>query len=298
VNTGDLISETRRHLDSGSRPEINRLSGAAAAADTTVTLEFAMGGITQGSVLALELELVYVWSVAGQVATVQRGWLGSTAATHADDTVVWVNPRWSDFSIYRALMEEIRSYSSPVVGLYQMKTVDLTYNSARTGYDLTGVTDLIDVYELRWKGYTTGEWPRIARWSLTRDMATSEFASGTALLLYDGAGPGRTIRVRYKAPYGTLSATYATDASDTTSSAGLHTEAHDIPPLGAAARLVAPRDVKRSFTEAQPESRAAADVPPGTSSRAAGALLGLRNQRLREESARLHAKYPPLARTA
>jgi hypothetical protein len=294
TTTSDLIQETKRHLQSGAREEMNKLTSDPGTG-TTLAFDFALGGIATGAVLAAELELIYVWSVTGSQATVQRGYLGTTAVAHGAGTLVYVNPKFSDFAIFRALSEEIQSYSSPVHGLFRMKAIDITYNTATAGYDLAGITDLIDVYDLRWKGYTTGDWPRIRRWTTSRNMATTEFASGQALLLYDEAGPGRTIRVVYKAKYGALSATLASDVETAT---GLHGEAHDIPPLGAAARLVAPREVKRSFTESQPESRAAAEVPPGTSTRAAGLLLQLRNQRLREEAARLSAAYPALARSA
>jgi hypothetical protein len=292
TTTSDLIQETRRHLQSGARDEMNKLTSDPGTG-TTLAFDFALGGIAAGAVLAVELELIYVWSVTGSQATVQRGYLGSAAVAHGAGTLVYVNPKFSDFSIFRALSEEIQAYSSPAHGLWRMRTVDLTYNSSTAGYDLTSVADLLDVYRLRWKGYTTGDWPEIRSWTVARNMATSEFASGQALLLYDDAGPGRTIRVLYKAKYGALSATLASDVETAT---GLHGEAHDIPPLGAAARLVAPREVKRAFTESQPESRAAADVPPGANRGAAQILLGLRNQRLQEESARLHQAYPNLRR--
>jgi hypothetical protein len=290
----DLVEATRAHLDSGSRPELNRLNGSLTTSATTVTLEFAMGSVVAGAVLSIDLELMYVWSVSGSVATVQRAFNGTVAATHADDALIYVNPRWSAFTILRAINAELASYSSPKWGLFQMKTVDLTYSAATVGYDLTAVTDLIDVYELRWKGYTTGDWPLIRRWSVARNMATSEFASGLALLLDEGAGPGKTIRVRYKAPFTEMTAL----ANDVQTFAGFPATANDIPPLGAAARLTASREIKRAATDSQPESRTAAEVPPGTNRSAAGTLLQIRDARLREESARLNQRYPTLAKVS
>jgi hypothetical protein len=294
VLASDLVEATRAHLDSGSRPELNRLNGAITSSATTLVIEFAAGSIVTGAVLAIELEHMYVWSISGSTVTVERGWNGTTKATHADDVLIYVNPRWSAFTILRAINAELASYSSPRWGLFQMKTVDLTYSAATVGYDLTSVTDLIDVYELRWKGYTTGDWPLIRRWSLARNMATTEFASGLALLLDEGAGPGKTIRVRYKAPFAELTAL----SSDVQTVAGLPASANDIPPLGAAARLVAPREVKRAFTDSQPESRTAAEVPPGANRSAAGTLLQIRDARLHEEAARLNQRYPTLAKVS
>jgi hypothetical protein len=290
----DLIEATRSHLFSGARPELNKLNEALDVTETDVDFLYAAGGIQRGAVLSIDLELMLVWAVTGSTATVQRGYAGTIAATHSTGVIIEVNPRFSNFAIFRALNEELASFSSPVNGLYQVKTVDLTYSAGRAGYDLTSVTDLIGILEVRWKGYTTGDWPLVRSWTVALNMATSEFASGKALLIYDGAGPGRTLRVRYKAPFAPLVAL----TSDVQTVSGLPATANDIPPLGAAARLVAPREVKRAFSESQPEPRAAAEVPPGANRNAAGGLLALRNQRLREESARLHQSYPTVSRSA
>jgi hypothetical protein len=291
----DLVEETKSHIESGSKIQVDYLNGAIDATTQIVTIQLGSNGFQRGAVIAIDLELMYILAdPAGPVGFVKRGWRGSTAATHADDAIVEINPNYSSFAIFRALNQEIASYSSPVHGLYQVKTVDLTYSAARGGYDLTSVTDLIDILEVRWKGYTTGDWPLIRRWAITRDMATSEFASTKALLLYEGVGPGRTIRVRYKAPFAPLTAL----SSDVQTVSFLPATANDIPPLGAAARLVAPREVRRADYGAQPEPRVAADVPPGSSRNAAGGLLALRNQRLREEATRLHRSYPSMTRSA
>jgi hypothetical protein len=290
----DLVEATRSHLDSGSRPEMNRLTTALNTSTASVVCDFALGSIVAGAFIAIDLELMYVWSSTGSTATVQRAMGGTVAATHTSGAIIYVNPRWSAFTILRAINAELASYSSPRWGLFQMKTVDLTFSPATYGYDLTSVTDLIDVYELRWKGYSTGDWPLIRRWSLTRNMATTEFASGLALLLDEGAGPGKVIRVRYKAPFAELTAL----STDVQTTAGFPATANDIPPLGAAARLVAPREVKRAATDSQPESRTAAEVPPGANRSAAGTLLQIRDARLHEEAARLNQRYPTLAKVS
>lgn len=290
----DLVFETRAHLQSGSRPEYNQLAEALDAVETDVDLSWTLGGIQRGAVLSVDLELMYVYAVGGITAVVKRGYLGSTPAIHATGAMVEVNPSFSDFQIFRALNSEIDSYSSPRHGLFRMRTVDLTFSAAKTGYDLTGVTDLIDVYDVRYSDYGSFySWPRVGRWVLARNQATGDFASGFALFIEEGTAPGRTIRVQYKAAFAPLT-TLATDLTTT----GLPATAYDIPPLGAAARLVAPREVPRSRIDAQPEPRRAAEVPPGTSRQAAGGLLALRNQRLAEESARLAAHYPNLARVS
>lgn len=288
----DLVEETRRQLDSGGRPEMNRLTTTINSAALTLDVDFDPGGIVEGAMLAIDLELIYVWSVSGDTATIQRAMLGTTPAAHTSGAIIYVNPRWSNFTIFTAINQELAALSAPTNGLFQMKIVDLTYNAARRGYDLTSVTDLIDVYDVRadFPG-PARDWPRLHWNILARNQSTTDFPSGLALQLNQGGYPGRTIRVQYKAPFTPFAA-----LTDNLTVTGLAATAADIPPLGALARLVAPREIKRSITDSQPESRAATEVPPGTSRATAGGLLQLRQLRIREEAGRLNSQYPSLAR--
>jgi hypothetical protein len=298
MTTGtDLIQETRRHLYSGDREELNKLNGTISSSSATFTATYTLGGIQAGSVVEMDTELMYVWAVDAptKVATIQRAHLGSTAASHTDGALVRVNPKFSDFAIFQAINEDLADLSSPLNGMFQMKTVNLTYNATYRGYDMTSVTDVIDIYEIRYESIGPDRyWPEITAWNLTRNMDTSEFASGLALMLSEAADPGQTLRVRYKAPFVALSA--VTD--NVTTISGLHAQALDIPPLGAAARLVGPREVKRGFMEHQGEPRRAEEVPAGQQLRSAQGLMGMRRARLHSEAARLYAMYPPRLRAA
>jgi hypothetical protein len=288
----DLVEETRRQLDSGSRPEMNRLTTTINSTALSLDVDFGLGSIVTGAMLAIDLELIYVWSSTGATATIQRGMLGTTAAAHTAGAIIYVNPRWSNFTILSAINDEIMSLSAPTNGLFQIKTVDLTYSSARAGYDLTSVTDLIGVYDVRADAPgAPRSWPRVHRYGLARNQSTTDFPSGFALQLHEGAYSGRTIRVQYKAAFTTFAS-----LDDNLTVTGLPATAADIPPLGALVRLVAPREIKRSFTDSQPESRAASEVPPGTSRTTAAGLMQLRQQRIREETSRLASQYPSLSR--
>lgn len=288
----DLVEETRRWLDSGSRPEMNRLTSTINSAAPSLDVGFGLGSIVEGAMLSIDLELIYVWSSSSTTANIQRGMLGTTPAAHTSGAIVYVNPRWSSFTIFTALNEDLGSLSSPVNNLFQIKTVDLTYSPAVSGYDLTAVTDLQEVYDVRTDTYGPAkDWPRMTRTLLARNQSTADFTSGLALQLFEGGYPGKQIRVQYKAPF-----TSFVDLTSTVTSTGLLATAADLPPMGAMIRLVAPREVKRSTTDAQPESRTAAEVPPGTSRNTAGGLMQLRQLRIREEAARLARQYPPLTR--
>jgi hypothetical protein len=119
-------------------------------------------------------------------------------------------------------------------------------------------------------------------------MPLTAFASGNMLQLYEPAAPGRAIRVKYRAPFGQL--VNLTDNVGTVT--GLPDSAMDIPPMGAAMRLVAPREIKRNFTESQGEPRRSEEVPPGAVAGSWRGLAGMRAQRILSEAMRLAAMYP------
>lgn len=293
TTAADLINETRRHILMGHRDELNTLNGAVSSGATTLVFSDDLAGIKTRARLGIELETYYVRTTteSTKTATVFAAQEGSTAAAHSSGALVRVNPKVTDHEIFDVLNAELDDLSSPANGLFQVKTLTLTYSANVEGYDLTAVTDLIDVLEVRYSlPGSSKEWPEIrpGDYRLSRNMATTEFASGFALFLAHGGYPGRSVRIRYKAPFTNL----ATTADDVLAVAGLPATAHDIPALGAAARLMLATENKRNFTELQGDSRRAEEVPPGARSRGAQGLLALRAQRILSESARLMVQYP------
>lgn len=274
------------------RDELNRLTTTVNSSATAIVFDFAAGSIATGAIIAIDLELAYVWSVTGSTATVQRGANGSAAAAHTAGAIIMVNPIVSDFWIFKAMNDELASLSSPATGLYRIKTVTKTMTVA-SSYDVAA--DVIDILNVQWNDYGPSlDWPRLRRWDLLSNQDTSVFASGTALQLYSQPAPGRTLRITYSAQFSPL----ATVTDDVQSVTGLPATANDIPAIGAAARLLTAREARRSSVDAQPESRQAQDVPPGTSRSAAAQLFALRDRRIKEESARLTATYPTVMRPA
>ena len=170
-----------------------------------------------------------------------------------------------------------------------MKTVEFTYNIAQDGYNLTGVTDdILSVYQVTYKdtGSENTE-PVVPTWTLRRDRNTSSFASGYALVLHDDANSGQTVRVQYKTGFTALAAT-----STALSTVGLHSEAYDLPAIGAALRLMSTRPVRREFIDEQGSSRRAEEVPAGAISASMRDLRALRDTRINSEATRLDTQYP------
>lgn len=289
--TQELITETLSYLLAGTREQMVRLNGDHD--DTTTTFTFVDAfTFTAPAVLSVGLEDVMVWGVdsANRTAEVERGWADSAAGEHSDRTAVRVNAKFAPSSILRALNSELMALSSPKNGLFRMLTTELTFNPVVRGYDLDVIVNVDQIYDVRYNSVgPERDWPQIRRWQLIRDASTETFPSGSGFaLVFDGAEPGRTVRVTYKAPFGQL--VFLDD--DVQATAGLPATANDIPPLGAAFRLASVRELARNFFEHQGETRRAEEVPPGSQLRGAGGFFQLLQMRISEEAARLSRAYP------
>lgn len=285
----DLIAQTKRYLYSGYQDEQNELDVLVDATQTSIQLAHDPIGISRGATISIDLEEMYVWATSGRTLTVRRGVNGSVPAVHADAALVQVRPKFSDFRIFNALNDELRDLSSPQNGLYRIAAVEIPIGPARLAYELPA--DFLEVMSVRhldndpYLGFQRMKW-----WSVARQLPTADIPSGNALIVHEGAPLNGRVVVAYKAAF-TLLAGVTDDVPAVT---GLPPTAADIPPIGAAIRLVAPREVKRSFTEPQGEPRRAEEVPPGVATGAVRNLAALRQQRLVAEAARLQAMYPPV----
>jgi hypothetical protein len=290
ATTADLINETKRHLLSFQREPLNKLVAGVGPTATTFTLTYDVSTIQQGAHLQIGLELVYVWSVdqSSKVVTVERGQLGSTALTHSAGALVTVNPKFPDFAILKALNDELADLSSPLNGLYSVRAAELTATSNSSGYNLP-TTNLLEILSIEQRHVGNPRtWMPITNYWLQQNSETDDFTSGTALHLTEGVRSGQPIRVLYKASFSPL----LTLIDDVTAVTGMPTSMQDIPPMGAAVRLVAPREIKRNFTEGQGEPRRAAEVPPGAVQASMRSVAAMRQNRIAAEAGRLAQQHP------
>jgi hypothetical protein len=287
TTAGNLVDRTAQNLLAGVVEERNKIASSLDASTTSVPIEYSLGSLREQTVFQVDSELMYIWEVntASKTLTVERGFGGTTAATHADGAIVVVSPKFPRWQILQALNDELADLSSPMNGLFQMKTVDISYNGSDRQINLTGITSMIDVYDVRWR-YLSDDYPVVRRYRLMRDMPTSDFPSGYVLSL-DEPVMSSTIRVIYKDKY----TAFSTEAS-TLASTGASTELADLLVLGAQIRLLASREVKRNFIESQGDTRRADEVPAGAMNASVTNLLRLRRDRIQAEAARLNRQYP------
>lgn len=289
------IDLCRANLLGGYGEEQNQLTDAYTAGGTTLTFTHAMGNIAQGSYLSIGLNIFYVWSVAGQVATVIGGQNGSTDIDLTANTLVRVNPEFTDWGIWQALANDLADLSSPLNGLFGMQYTDFNFTPPTLGYDLgtSAASNLLDVYEVR--HLTPGNFKDFRRisdmaWDRHFNAVTADIPSGMGIELKNLTGlvPSYKVRVYWKSAF-----IMPTTTAGLLSTSLMPTTAYDLPPLGASIALMAGREIKRNFTGSQGDVRRAVEVPAGAVAASPNGLKMLRQTRIEAEAARLLNFYPP-----
>lgn len=283
----DVLAGVRRYL---ADPPGQR-NTVAVHVTGAVTFTYPLKSIQENTLFSSGLQTFYVndTNAATQTAYVDVEQGASTLL--ASGTRVRVSPRYTGYDILQAVNDELTALSSPVNGLFQMKTVDLTYSNLLTGYDFNA-TDVQSIYEVRTA--TPGprkDWPRLPSgtgYRLDRSAPTTDFASGQALNIFAPGWQGYDLRVMYKAAFGKFGA--LTDDSATT--CGLLDTTVPLVMVGAAIRCMAGKEILRNLTDVQGDTRRAAEVPAGAVANSVNGLRMLRQQMITEEQARLAALYP------
>lgn len=285
-----LIDETLDLFYGPYREKQNVLSGPVDTDDDVFSFNFELQGIGPGAMIGVDLEVCYVVAITGTGAQVIRAQRGSAAVSHAAGALVTVNPRLSRHAVFRSLNEEL--YNLHGEGLYQMKTAELTYNSAIQGYGIPETVRFDEVYAVYHDTPGPGQsWPVIpmSEWRLLQDAETDDFASGTGIVLYHAGVPGRQLRIQYRAPFGQL----ADETSDpNNSTVGFPESANDLLVLGTVLRLGTFREWPRNFFSHQGDSRRAEEVPMGAQVTATRISAQYRQMRLGSELMRLARRYP------
>lgn len=286
-----LIEQTFQYLYANARQNLNVLASTVTSSATTLSFTYAVDEMAQGSFVAIGDELAYVLSVdrSAKTAEVLRGQRGSTAAAHASGAVVDVNPRFPRYRVKAALQDEIASWPSSV---YRVTALNLDTTSGKAGYDLVGLVGDFTVLDVQLGPQTTSNWSDWTRvnYSLVRNGDLAAFPSGAGIVL-TGYRPtqARDLRVVVSQPFDT--STWE-DNTDLEEDCGLPASAVDIPPMGAAYRLIMSKDIRRAFGEGQGEPRRSEEIPPGFSASTATYLRRERDRRLGEEAMRLLSLYP------
>ena len=287
TTVADLVEDTKRHLYGTSRLALNVLDTTIGELPTSVTLTYDVQGIQQGSIISIDDEIMYVFNVDSttKTATVHRGFMGTVPAAHLGGALVEVNPRFPRQFIKEALKQEINSYAPR---LFRVTAHNVPASGITTSFDMP-VSDylhVVDIYGER-SGYTGRS--RLLHYNDIRDADPVDFPSGSSLHILEPVSSTTILRVRVARTFDT---SIFNDATEVEGTIGLEDYMIDIPPIGAAWRLLSSRETPRTNMAAQPEPRRAEEVPPGHISTVANTLRDIRNHRISEAQFMLRERYP------
>jgi hypothetical protein len=285
---GALINRVSRQLLSGTIEERNKLATTVTSADTSIVMSYDLAGLRAGSVFEIDSELMYIWVAesGSKTLTVERGYLGTTAAAHTAGALAILNPRFPQQQLLDSFNQELDDLSSPSNGLFRVIAANVDYNGSDRQVNLTSATTIIDLIDVRLR-YLSSDYPVLRGVRLSRDLPTSDFASGFALT-FDEVSMAGTLRVRYKAPFVRASTT----SSDIQSVCLMPINMEDIVEMGVMARMLSVREVKRNFIESQGDTRRSDEVPAGSIANSVTNILRLRRDRIIAEASKLARQYP------
>lgn len=248
-------------------------------------------------ILEIDEELIWVDSFdrVANTATVSpygRGYLGTTAATHAIDAKVTISPTFPRFSVKRAINDTVRSLGA---NIFAVKSTTFTFNAAVSTYAFANL-NVKNILTVHWQSIgPTKEWVPIRKWDLDPSANPEAFGytSGTdqvqTITLGEAPVAGRTVKVVYATdpnPFTSNSEVYTTIT-------GLPESTRDVVILGAAYRLLSYLDPARAAQVSPQADETDSKRPYGASQSATKQLYALYTQRLNEETKAQQQNYPP-----
>ena len=242
-------------------------------------------------VVEIDEELMWVDSFdrVSNTATISpygRGYLGTTAATHAADAKVTISPIFPRNSIKRAVNDTVRSVGSSI---FAAKSTTFTFQAPVTTYAFNDL-NIMNVLSVSWQSVgPSKEWIPVRRWSWDSSANATVFgANAQTITIGDYITPGRTVKVVYAA----MPEAFTSNSQDFATQTGLPESCKDVIVLGAAYRLLTYLDPARAAQISPQADETDSKRPFGASNTATKQLYALYTQRLKEETARQQNQYP------
>lgn len=286
------VREVRLMTQGSLTDELNVLAAPYTPGQGQITLTYEARGIAAGALISCGLNTFYVLAVdtSGKVLTVLESYEGGPdVAAVAGDRVI-VRPRVTNYQVWGNVLSTLDLMSSPANGLYTVASfttpVDPVWQTYPVPTEAGAMTGILKV-RFRLPG-SPDRFIDVRGWRLQSQDATALFPTGKVVKV-NGEVPGGTdLQVVYKAPF--VKPTAMTDTLETT--CGLTATMVDIPAIGAAGTLMLGQEARRQQVGSQTDPRRSEEVMSGGNLGVARSYLALRDQRIRDEYARLLALNP------
>lgn len=259
------------------------LSSSVVADDMTLHL-YNAEDFDQG-VVQIDDELIYVESVADNTLTVApdgRGWAGTTAATHAADARVTMDPTWPRVRVEQALNDAIEGTYPTLYGVAQ---TSFTWTGIQNAFNLPGDCEKVLEVTVDTIG-PTKEQQVVRRYAFNGKAPTDTFPGGRSITIQEVAFPGRTVTVTYrKRPTAVASDAQFTDS-------GLAETAKIAVKYAACSELLAYLDTPRLMSGVAQADQYESQVTVGTAGKLSVQLYQRYAIELAKERERLEALTP------
>ena len=296
----NMIDEVTMNL-SGYTLQQDRATYITAAVTTTTSpssgptiLTLASADNLGKGVIEIDEELLWIdnFDRVGNTATIApygRGYLGTTAATHAADAKVTISPTFPRFAIKRAINDTISAIGSSI---FAANTTTITSNAAVAAFRLPTTGATLNIRSILAVAYqalgASKEWIPIRTYRFDGNANSTAFTSGQTISIYDKIPSGRTIQVVYS----TDPVPFTTNADVFTTQTGLPESCKDLVILGSTYRLLSNLDPARASMISPQADEVDAKRPYGSSQSITKQIYALFNQRLKEEIKNQQDKYP------
>ena len=245
----------------------------------TVTLKSIPKRVGPGSVLSCGEATLYVVSVGSSSAKidVMPGYDGGPDAPIPSNAPLRVNPRFTDYTLFRVISQVVGSMASPSLGLFAVKTETRTGMATDDFYPMPAAyaDKVIRVLTVESSSDNAHDWVPMRR----DQMLVSYVPGNRHLRLFNDA-------LQYKIVYAVEITPPVSYSSDLITECGLSQTMLDIPALGASATLMSGQEARRVHQRAQGDPRRSEDVPITGATAAARDLRRLFERRVDEEHTR------------
>lgn len=289
---GDVIDRTLREwltppTESPARFEVNDTGGISASDLSVITDASWLSPEEQdligpGTIIEIDRELMLVTGVTGTAPaltlTIRRGMLGTTAATHADDSLIILQPDFGRQAVFEAVSDAIDDLWPD---LWLVKTAIVATSSGYWEVD----ADVEEVLSARvgvgsqWAMLDPGEVELLTNFDL---------ASSGKALQWGGGSPSGSALITYKAKPARPAA-----ESDTFATLNISDSWQKPIVVGAAASLLRATDVGTVTVEFITEALEVEGFPPGMGENLSNALLRYQEYLIQRRAEAQNLVSPP-----